>query len=118
MQHIELMDTDDSLERIAVAIFVTNNAPVDVSVSMTIELTDENGSVIDSFGTVSANVFPFTPGFSGLVAFGANLDIQALTPVIYHGVRLNVTSTGGPVTFGNFIQVNIFEVDQTSTVGG
>jgi hypothetical protein len=116
-QHIDLIDTDGSLETIAVAIFVTNNAAVNVTVSMSIELTDENGSTIAAFGTIPATPFPFTPGFSGPVAFTAGLDIQALTPVTYHGVRLIVSSTGGPVVFGEFTQVNIFEVDMTSSVG-
>lgn len=114
MQHIELIDTDDDSEEIAVAIFVTNNGAESASVSMKIGLTDENDSLI---GYAIANTVPFAPGFSGLVAFTANLSFQNVSPIIYHGMRLDVDVAGGPLTFGEFRQANIFPIDMTSKVG-
>jgi hypothetical protein len=114
MQHIELIDTDSDNEQIAVAVFVTNSGADSASVSMRIHLTDENGL---SKGYSIANTFPFTPGFSGLVAFTANPNFQNISPIIYHGMRLDVDVTGGPITFGEFSQANIFPIDPSSNVG-
>lgn len=116
MQHIELIDSDADFERIAVAVHVTNSGATNAPAIMNIALTDENGQVINPFGFVSAP-FTFPPGFSGLVAFGANVHIEDVSPIVYHGLLLNVDVTGGPLTFGRFVQANIFEVDQASNVG-
>jgi hypothetical protein len=113
-QHIELIDTDGEREKIAIAVFVTNSGADSASVSMRIGLTDENGI---SQGYAIANTFPFEPGFSGLVAFTANPNFQNVSPMIYHGMLLEVEVAGGPLTFGEFSQANIFPVDPTSHVG-
>jgi hypothetical protein len=91
-QHIELIDTDGEREKIAVAVFVTNNGADSAAVSMRIGLTDENGS---SIGYAIANTFPFDPGFSGLVAFTANPNFQNVSPMIYHGMLLEIEIAGG-----------------------
>ena len=114
MQHIELIDTDSDNEKIAVAVFVTNSGADSASVSMRIHLTDENGLSI--YNAIAAT-FPFTPGFSGLVAFNANPNFQNISPIIYHGMRLDVDVAGGPITFGEFRQANIFPIDPSSSVG-
>jgi len=114
MQYIELIDTDGDLETIAVAVFVTNSGADIASVSMNIGLTDENGLVI---GSAFANTFPFDPGFSGLVAFTANPNFQNVSPIVYHGMLLEVEVIEGPLTFGEFSQANIFPIDLTSSVG-
>ena len=113
-QHIELIDKDGDRETMAVAVFVTNSGAISASVSMKIGFTDENGSLI---GYAIANTFPFAPGFSGLVAFTAHPNFQNASPIIYHGMLLNVDVAGGPITFGEFSQANIFPVDPTSSVG-
>jgi hypothetical protein len=114
MQYIELIDTDDDREVIAVAVFVTNSGVDSASVSMRIHLTDENGL---SKGYAIANTFPFAPGYSGLVAFTANPNFQNVSPITYHGMRLDVDVVGGPLTFGEFSQANIFPIDPSSSVG-
>ena len=114
LQHIELIDTDGEREKIAVAVFVTNTGTDSASVSMKIGLTDENGLLI---GYAVANTFSFAPGFSGLVAFTANPNFQNISPIIYHGMLLNVDVVGGSLTFGEFSQANIFPIDPTSNVG-
>ena len=113
-QYIELIDKDGDRETMAVAVFVTNSGANSASVSMKIGFTDENGSLI---GYAIANTFPFAPGFSGLVAFTAHPNFQNASPIIYHGMLLNVDVAGGPITFGEFSQANIFPVDPTSSVG-
>ena len=113
-QHIELIDTDGDRETMAVAVFVTNSGAKNASVSMKMGFTDENGSLI---GYAIANTFPFAPGFSGLVAFTAHPNFQTASPIIYHGLRLNVDVAGGPITFGEFSQANIFPIDPSSSVG-
>ena len=113
-QHIELIDTDGDQETMAVAVFVTNSGANSASVSMKIGFTDEKGSLI---GYAIANTFPFAPGFSGLVAFTAHPNFQNVSPLIYHGMLLDVDVAGGPITFGEFSQANIFQIDPTSNVG-
>ena len=114
MQHIELIDTDSDPERIAIAVFVTNNGIDSASVSMRIHLTDENGlSIYNAIATIGT----FTPGFSGLVAFAANPNFQNVSPIIYHGMRLDVDVAEGPITFGEFSQANIYPIDPSSSVG-
>ena len=113
-QHIELIDTDGDQETMAIAVFVTNSGANSASVSMKIGFTDENGSLI---GYAIANTFPFAPGFSGLVAFTAHPNFQNVSPIVYHGMLLNVDVAGGPITFGEFSQANIFPIDPTSNVG-
>ena len=113
-QYIELFDTDGDQETIAVAIFVTNSGTDIATVSMNIGLTDKNGLVT---GSASATDFPLNPGFSGLVAFTANIGIENLSPVKYYGMLLNIEVTGGSITFGEFGQANIFPVELTSNVG-
>jgi hypothetical protein len=114
MQYIELIDTDGDLEVIAVAVFVSNNGAESASVSMRIHLTDENGL---SMGYAIANTFPFTPGFSGLVGFTAHPNFQNVSPIVYHGMLLEVDVAGGPITFGEFRQANIYPIDPSSNVG-
>jgi hypothetical protein len=113
MQHIELIDTDSDPEVVAIAVFVTNNGIDSASVSMRIHLTDENGLLI---GYTIANTLPFAPGFSGLVAFTAHPNFQNASPIIYHGMRLDVDVAGGPITFGEFSQANIYPIDLSSSV--
>jgi hypothetical protein len=113
-QHIELIDTDGDQETMAVAVFVTNSGANSASVSMKIGFTDENGSLI---GYAIANTFSFAPGFSGLVAFTAHPNFQNVSPIVYHGMLLDVDVAGGPITFGEFSQANIFQIDPTSYVG-
>lgn len=115
-QHIELIDSDNIQETIAAAMFVTNNAGLNATVSVTFELTDENGDRVAGVDAIDATPFLFPPGFSGLVAFTASLEVRTLSPVSYHGVRIIASTTAGPVVFGNFSQVNIFEVDGASNV--
>ena len=114
LQHIELIDTDAAPEVIAVAVYVTNGGASSASVSMRIHFIDEIGI---SMGYAIANTFPFAPGFSGLVAFTAHPNFQNVSPIIYHGMRLDVDVVGGPLTFGEFSQANVFSIDQTSSVG-
>jgi hypothetical protein len=114
MQHIELIDTDSDPEEIAIAVFVTNNGADSASVSMGISFTDENGI---SIGYTNATVSSFTPGYSNLHAFGTNLNFQNVSPFIYHGMRLDIDVAGGPITFGEFSQANIFPTDLSSSVG-
>ena len=114
LQHIKLIDMDSSNEEMAVAVFVTNSGSDSASVSMRIGFTDENGILI---GYAIANTFPFAPGFSGLVAFTANLNFQNISPIVYHGMLLEVEVAGGPLTFGEFRQANIFPIDPSSNVG-
>ncbi len=114
LQHIELIDTDSNNEKMAVAVFVTNSGAESASVSMRIGFTDENGILI---GYAIANTFPFAPGFSGLVAFTANPNFQNISPIVYHGMLLEVEVAGGPLTFGEFRQANIFPIDPSSNVG-
>jgi len=114
MQHIELIDTDSAREQIAVAVFVTNNGADSASVSMRIGFTDKNGV---SMGYAIANTFSFAPGYSGLVAFTAVPNLQNVSPIVYHGMLLEVDVVGGPLTFGEFSQVNVFPVDSSSYVG-
>jgi hypothetical protein len=113
-QHIGLIDTDGDRETMAVAVFVTNSGANSASVSMKIGFTDENDSLI---GYAIANTFSFAPGFSGLVAFTAHANFQNVSPITYHGMLLNVDVAGGPITFGEFSQANIFPIDPTSSVG-
>ena len=98
----------------AVAVYVTNSGANSASVSMKIGFTDENGLLI---GYAIANTFPFAPGFSGLVAFTAHPNFQNVSPIVYHGMLLNVDVAGGPITFGEFSQANIFPIDSISNVG-
>jgi hypothetical protein len=114
MQHIELIDTDDEKEQIAVAVFVTNNGADSASVSMRIGFTDENGI---SMGYAIAYTRTFAPGYSGLVAFTAVPNLQNVSPIVYHGMLLEVDVVGGPLTFGEFSQANVFPVDSSSNVG-
>ncbi len=113
-QHIELIDTDGDRETMSVAVFVTNSGAESASVFMKIGLTDENGSLI---GYAIANTFSFASGFSGLVAFTAHPNFQNVSPIVYHGMLLEVDVAGGPITFGEFSQANIYPVDPSSNVG-
>ncbi len=114
MQYIELIDTDDDREVIAAAVFVTNSGVDSASVSMRIHLIDENGL---SKGYAVANTLQFAPGYSGLVAFTANPNFQNVSPIVYHGMLLEVDIVGGPLTFGEFSQANIYPIDPTSNIG-
>lgn len=113
-QHIELIDTDDEKETIAVAVFITNNGADSASVSMRIGFTDESGI---SMGYAIAYTRSFTPGYSGLVAFTAIPNLQNVSPLVYHGMLLEVDVVGGPITFGEFTQANVFPIDPSSSVG-
>ena len=113
-QYIELIDTDGDPEQIAVAVFVTNNGVDNASVSMKIAFTDENGL---SMNYAIATIGTFTPGFSGFVSFSVYPNFQNVSPIIYHGMRLDVDVVGGPITFGEFSQANIFQIDPSSNVG-
>jgi hypothetical protein len=114
-QHIELIDTDGDLEEMVVAVFVTNNGVDKASVSMRFTLTDENGLPI-RYDTTSV-ISTFTPGYSELVAFGAYPNFQNVSPIRYHGMRIEINVVGGPLTFGEFSQMNIFPLDLSSSVG-
>jgi hypothetical protein len=114
MQHIELIDTDSAKEQIAVVVFVTNNGADSASVSMRMGFTDKNGILM---GYSIAYTRSFAPGYSGLVAFTAVPNLQNVSPLVYHGMLLEVDVVGGPLTFGEFSQVNVFPVDSSSSVG-
>ena len=115
-QHIELIDSDNVQETIAAAMFVTNNTGNNATVSITFELTDENGIRVAGVDAIDATPFVFPPGFTGLAAFTASLEVELLSPVSYHGVRIIASTMAGPIIFGNFSQVNIYEVDGVSNV--